>query len=56
MRITFYADASVIAVALAAKLAAAFQVPIKPVVFANIYTNKCLQPVNGSTAQGAWGS
>ncbi len=30
MRQTFYAAASVIAVALAVKLAAAFQVPIKP--------------------------
>jgi hypothetical protein len=53
MRKTFYAAASVIAVALAVELAAAFQVPIKPVVFANLYTNKCLQRVNGSTAQDA---
>jgi hypothetical protein len=35
------------------ELAAGFQVPIKPVVFVNIHTNKCLQPLNGSTAQGA---
>ncbi len=49
----FYVVASVAAVALSVTLAAAFQRPVKPVVFANLHTNKCLEPLGGSTVQGA---
>jgi Ricin-type beta-trefoil lectin domain-like len=48
MHKTFYVAASVITVALSAKLAAASA----PVVFFNNNTNMCLQPASGSTAAG----
>lgn len=51
MHRTFYVAVSVIAVALSARPAAAFQP--QPFVFYNPYTNMCLQPINGSMAPGA---